>query len=113
MGDGGVGIEPASAVGERVWMNWSASFRVATLSRNWPRTADVTVTDPALRTPRIDMHRCSASMTTNTPLGCSDWSSSSAIWVVRRSWTWGRFERLSTRRASFDRPVMRPSSFGM
>ena len=42
-----------------------ASERVAAL-RMMPRTAEVTVLDPGLRTPRIDMHRCSAS-TTSTP----------------------------------------------
>ena len=39
-------------------MKRMASVRVATLSRNSPRTAEVTVEDPGLRTPRMDMHRC-------------------------------------------------------
>ena len=43
-----------------------ASDRVAAL-RMMPRTAEVTVLEPGLRTPRIDMHRCSASTTTSTP----------------------------------------------
>ena len=43
-----------------------ASERVAAL-RMMPRTAEVTVLDPGLRTPRMDMHRCSASTTTSTP----------------------------------------------
>ena len=43
-----------------------ASERVAVL-RMMPRTAEVTVLDQGLRTPRMDMHRCSASTTTNTP----------------------------------------------
>ena len=42
-----------------------ASDRVAAL-RMMPRTAEVTVLEPGLRTPRMDMHRCSAS-TTSTP----------------------------------------------
>ena len=36
-------------------------------SRSWPRTAEVMVREPGLRTPRIDMHRCSHSTTTMTP----------------------------------------------
>mgnify|MGYP000847843985 FL=1 len=43
-----------------------ASERVAAL-RMMPRTAEVTVLEPGLRTPRIDIHRCSASTTTSTP----------------------------------------------
>ena len=42
-----------------------ASLRVAAL-RSRPRTALVTVLAPGLWTPRMDMHRCSAS-TTSTP----------------------------------------------
>jgi hypothetical protein len=38
-----------------------------------------------LRTPRIDMHRCSASITTNTPLAPRTRARVSAIWLVRRS----------------------------
>ena len=45
-----------------------ASDRVAAL-RMMPRTAEVTVLEPGLRTPRIDIHRCSASTTTSTPGG--------------------------------------------
>lgn len=45
-----------------------ASARVAG-SRRLPRTALVTVFAPGLRTPRMDMHRCSASMTTIAPRG--------------------------------------------
>ena len=48
-------------------MRLIASLRVATEVRNWPRTAQVTVATPGLRTPRIDMHRCSACTTTMTP----------------------------------------------
>ena len=43
-----------------------ASERVAAL-RMMPRTAEVTVLEPGLRTPRMDMHRRSASTTTSTP----------------------------------------------
>ena len=50
-------------------MKLMASARVASLARNRPRTAEVTVVAPGLRTPRIDMHRCSASTTTSTPRG--------------------------------------------
>ena len=42
-----------------------ASERVAAF-RMMPRTAEVTVLEPGLRTPRMDMHRRSAS-TTSTP----------------------------------------------
>ena len=45
-----------------------ASERVAAL-RMMPRTAEVTVLEPGLRTPRIDIHKCSASTTTNTSRG--------------------------------------------
>ena len=43
-----------------------ASARVASLKKS-PRTADVSVSDPGFCTPRIDMHKCSASMTTRLP----------------------------------------------
>ena len=49
-----------------------ASARVATSERNSPRTEEVTVTVPGFLTPRIDMHRCSASITTSTPRGRED-----------------------------------------
>ena len=71
-------------------MNCMASARVAGSVRNSPRTDEVTVSVPGFFTPRIDMHRCSASMTTNTPRGESTVSMASAIWVVMRSWTWRR-----------------------
>ena len=50
-------------------MNCIASARVATSERNSPRTEEVTVTVPGFFTPRMDMQRCSASMTTSTPRG--------------------------------------------
>ena len=89
-----------------------ASARVAG-SRSWPRTAEVTVRAPGLRTPRIDMHRCSHSTTTITPRGCrcvdrarrrSGWSAAPAPAGGGRS--------TSTSRASLDRPVTRPSFAG-
>ena len=52
-------------------MRLIASARVA-VSRSWPRTAEVTVRAPGLRTPRIDMQRCSHSSTTITPCGLED-----------------------------------------
>ena len=67
-----------------------ASDRVRALVRKMPRTAEVTVLAPGLRTPRIDMHRCSASITTITPRGSRLATSASAIWLVIRSCTCGR-----------------------
>jgi hypothetical protein len=69
-----------------------ASARVALLRRNIPRTAEVTVSLPGFFTPRMLMHRCSASMTTKTPRGFNARSMASAIWVVSRSCTWGLLE---------------------
>ena len=89
-----------------------ASARVAA-SRSCPRTALVTVREPGLRTPRIDMHRCSQSTTTITPRGSRCSTMASATWVVSRSCTCGRRAYTSTSRASFDSPVIRPSAAGM
>ena len=94
-------------------MSDSASARVAWLRSKAPRTALVVVRAPAFFTPRMLMHRCSASNTTMTPWGCSCSMSVSAICEVRRYCTCGRFANTSTRRASFDRPQMRPSAAGM
>ena len=80
---------------------------------NWPRTADVVVTAPGLRTPRIAMHRCSASTTTITPRGSSLFTRASAIWLVSRSCTCGRLAYRSTSRAILDSPVTLPSLPGM
>ena len=66
-----------------------ASLRVAAL-RSRPRTALVTVLAPGLWTPRMDMHRCSASTTTRTPWAPSRSIMASATCAVSRSWTWGR-----------------------
>ncbi|PQM49404.1 hypothetical protein C1Y40_00372 [Mycobacterium talmoniae] len=89
MVDGTLDIQIASTVRERVIgdvhhphdlhsrrlhfrrMRSSASDRDLASVLNSPRTAEVVVTAPGLRTPRIDMHRCSASMTTMTPRGSS------------------------------------------
>ena len=67
-----------------------ASARVLSLSRKAPRTAEVTVLAPGLRTPRMVMHRCSASTTTMTPRGCRRSIRASATCEVSRSCTWGR-----------------------
>ena len=80
------------------------SARVAGFSLNRPRTAEVTVSVPGLRTPRIDMQRCSASIITNAPRGASAATIASAICVVSRSCTCGRFANPSTSRANFDKP---------
>jgi len=45
------------------------SARVAWFSRKMPRTTEVTVTAPGFCTPRMVIHRCSASMMTMTPRG--------------------------------------------
>ena len=63
---------------------------VEALERMVPRTAEVVVTEPGLRIPRMAMHRCSASITTSTPEGWSRSTRASAIWLVSRSWTCGR-----------------------
>jgi hypothetical protein len=55
-----------------------------------PRTAEVTVREPCFLMPRIDMHVCSHSTTTMTPLASSESNSWSAIWLVKRSCTCGR-----------------------
>ena len=90
-----------------------ASMRVDMESRKDPRTAEVTVTAPGLRTPRMLMQRCSASITTRAPRGSSRSTMASAIWEVSRSWTWGRLASPSTSRASLDSPVIWPCSLGM
>ena len=55
--------------------------------RGIKKPGSVTVSEPGFFTPRIVMHRCSASITTKTPRGSSVWSITSAIWVVSRSCT--------------------------
>jgi len=66
-----------------MWLR--ASWRVRASLRNRPRTADVTVSDPGFFTPRIVIHRCSASIITNTPRGFRASSIVSAISVASRS----------------------------
>ena len=68
----------------------NASARVVGLDSMMPRTAEVMVRAPAFFTPRIVMHRCSASITTMTPRASRMSTSASATWVVSRSCTWGR-----------------------
>ena len=50
----------------------------------------VTMRLPGLRTPRMVMHRCSASTTTATPSAASASMMVSATWLVSRSCSWGR-----------------------
>src|SRR6202008_3185411 len=129
--DGAVAVEVQTPVGKGVlgdvddphhlharWAHFrrirsSSSARDAGLLLNCPRTADVVVTAPGLRTPRIAMHRCSASTTTITPRGSSRLTKASAILLVSRSCTCGRLAYRSTMRAIFDRPVPLPFLPGM
>ena len=102
----------AVTVTARALISDIASARVA----GWcmmPRTAEVIVRAPALRTPRMVMQRCSASITTITPRASRISTSASATWVVSRSCTCGRLAKTSTSRASLDRPVILPFSLGM
>ena len=91
-------------------MSAIASALVAGRFSKIPRTALVTVWEPGFFTPRMDMHRCSASMTTITPAGSSDSTMVSAICDVSRSWTCGRLANTSTTRASFESPQIRPEA---
>ncbi len=68
---------------------------------------------PGLRIPRIDMHMCSHSTTTIAPRGSRISIIESATCVVSRSCTCGRRAKTSTRRASFDSPVIFPLVAGM
>src|ERR1700759_4295934 len=90
-----------------------ASARDRASLRKLPRTAEVTVVAPGLRTPRMDMHRCSHSSTTITPRGSRIRIRASAIWQVIRSCTCGRLAYTSASLASLDRPVISPLPFGM
>ena len=90
-----------------------ASALVRALLRKTPRTAEVTVLAPGFRTPRIDMHRCSASITTiDAPRlqvshqGVRDLAGHPLLHL--RPPGVG-----STSRASLDRPVIWPFSFGI
>ena len=79
----GKGVGSALLDRSQAWAREHGSDRL-TLS------ALVTMTACAFLTPRIDMHRCSASTTTITPRGSRNSIRASAIWVVSRSCTWGR-----------------------
>ena len=72
-----------------------------------PCSDDVTVREPVARTPRSDMHWCSASITTPTPFGARWSCSQSATCLVSRSCTWKSRANNSTTRASFDSPRIR------
>src|SRR5271169_5759011 len=55
-------------------------------SRNIPVNCVVVVETPSLRTPRMEMHICSASTRTATPRVSSAASTAWAIWAVIASW---------------------------
>src|SRR5690606_6263029 len=89
LGDPGDHGVASSHARYRPRMTLIASARVAAFCMP-PRTAELTVREPGLRTPRIDVHRCSHSTTTMTPRGSRMRTRASAICVVSRSWTCGR-----------------------
>ena len=70
--------------------------------------ADVVMRASCLRTPRIIEHRCSASITTATPCGCSSSLIKSATWRVIRSCTCSRRANISTMRGILESPITRP-----
>ncbi len=74
-----------------------------------PVKAEVVVADCCFSMPRICMHMWLASITTATPIGESASWMQSRICTVSRSCTCSRRAKLSTTRAIFERPVMRPS----
>ena len=85
-----------------------ASLRVAG-SRSWPRTAEVMVVRAGLADPAHGhAHVLALDDHDRRRAGSRISISESAIWVVSRSWTWGRRANTSTRRASLDRPVILP-----
>ena len=115
-GLGGLGAGQAGADDDEGLVTWSwdvlvvrarNSWRVRASSRTRPCSAEVTVLAPSFCTPRSDMHRCSASRTTPTPLGSSSRCSQSAIWVVSRSWICRSRANSSTTRPSLLRPMIR------
>ena len=77
------------------------SARVFESVSNSPLIELVMAEEFCCATPRIIMHRWTASTTTATPLGVSTRSSVSAIWVVSFSCTWRRRENISTSRGIF------------
>ena len=78
------------------------SWRVRKSDRKDPRTAEVTVEDPAARTPRMHMHMCEHSTTTPTPNGSQASWTACAICCVSRSWTWSRRGRAGRARDGHD-----------
>src|SRR3970282_1659973 len=66
------------------------SLRVSWRVRKAPSNVLVMIIEFCFSTPRILMHKCSASMTTATPRGSSFSMMILAIWLVSRSWTWSR-----------------------
>ena len=69
----------------RSLMSSRNSIRVRAFSRNAPSMELVTQNEFCFSTPRIDMHRWVASMTTATPSGLIFSRIVSAIWLVSRS----------------------------
>ena len=65
----------------------------------------VTANEFCFSTPRIDMQRCVASMTTATPSGAIFSRIVSAIWLVSRSCTCSRRLNTSTSRGILLRPM--------
>ena len=80
-------------------------MRVRALLRNAPSIALVTANEFCFSTPRIDMHRCVASITTATPSGAIFSLMVSAISLVSRSCTWSRRLNTSTIRGILLRPM--------
>src|SRR5699024_3233661 len=85
------------------------SARVLGLSRSMPRTALVSVRAPSARTPLMDMHLCSASITTIAPEALISSIRASAICEVMRACTCGRRASTWTSRASLLSPVTFPA----
>ena len=74
--------------------------------------AEVIAFEFCFSTPRINMHRWTASITTATPRGCSTSLIVLAIWVVSRYWTCSRRLNISTSRGILDRPtILRPGRY--
>src|ERR1700674_1246143 len=78
-------------------------------SRNTPVNWVVTVETPCFITPRMAMHRCSASIITAAPRGFRFSSIAFRICEVRCSWVCRRRANTSITRAIFDRPTTRPT----
>src|SRR5271166_987215 len=74
-------------------------------SRKTPVNCVVTVETPSLRTPRIAMQVCSASIISATPRVASESSIAITIWAESASCVCRRRAKVSTIRASFDRPT--------